>query len=199
MEDSILNVAKRTDAFMMERSPIHEAMRRISSTLSQMDISFAVAGAMAANLHGHRYTTAVVDILLSRADLKKFKDEWIGRGWLDKFEGSKGFRDTVCNVSIDVLLVGDYPGDGQPKPVQFPSPETVAELTDGIPFLSLASLIELKLASGMTAEHRLKDKADVIELIRVNGLAEDYQEKLDGYVRPTYLAMWRAAQVEEDY
>jgi len=32
----------------------------------------------------------------------------------------------VCNVSIDVLLTGDYPGDGKPKPVVFPDPAVIA-------------------------------------------------------------------------
>jgi hypothetical protein len=33
--------------------------------------------------------------------------------------------------------------------------------------------MELKLAAGMTAPHRLRDLADVLELIRVNGLPAD--------------------------
>lgn len=36
---------------MRQESPIHEAMRRLSETLQEMDISFAIAGAMAANMH----------------------------------------------------------------------------------------------------------------------------------------------------
>lgn len=199
MKDSLLDIARRTDAFMMEKSPIHEAMRRLSKTLKEMDIPFAIAGAMAANVHGHRRTTADVDILLRRDDLRKFKEQWIGRGWVDKFEGSKGFRDTVNNVDIDVLLVGDFPGDGKPKPIAFPEPELVTEFSDDIPYVPLKSLIELKLASGMTAEHRLQDMADVIELVRVNQLSLAYGNELNPYVREKYQAMWRAAQVDEDY
>jgi hypothetical protein len=40
-------------------------------------------------------------------------------------------------------------------------------------------LIELKLASGMTAPDRLKDLADVQELIKIRGLSRDFAEKLD--------------------
>jgi len=199
MGDSLLDIARRVDAFMMEQSPIHEAMRRLSKTFGEMKISFAIAGAMAANMHGHKRTTADVDVLLRQDDLQRFKTQWIGRGWVDKFEGSKGFRDTLNNVNIDVLLVGDFPGDGRPKPVAFPEPETISEFSDGIPFVSLQALIELKLASGMTAEHRIKDMADVIELIRANKLALAYADQLNPYVREKYQAMWRAAQVDEDY
>ena len=199
MKDSLLDVAKRTDAFFMEKSPIHEAMRKLSSTLKDMNLSFAIAGAMAANMHGHGRTTADVNILIGRDALKRFKTEWIGRGWVDKFEGSKGFRDTLNNVDIDVLIVGEFPGDGLPKPVAFPEPDSIAVVSDEIPYVSLKTLIELKLASGMTAEHRIKDMADVIELVRVNELSRSYADELDPYVRAKYQAMWRAAQVDEDY
>jgi hypothetical protein len=77
---------------------------------------------MAANAHGHNRTTGDVDVLLRRADLQRFKERWNGRGRVDKFEGSKGFRDTQSNVTINVLIAGDYPGDGQPKPVIIPRP-----------------------------------------------------------------------------
>ena len=184
----------------MEKSPIHDAMRRLAKTLSEMKIPFAVAGAMAANAHGHRRTTADVDLLIRPSDLEKFKQRWIGRGWIDKFEGSKGFRDTIHNVNIDVLLTGDFPGDGLPKPIVFPPPEAViAEDHTDIPYISLQTLIELKLASGMTAAHRIQDMADVIGLIRANRLPREYVRALHPYVREKFEAMWRAAQVDEDF
>lgn len=55
-------------------------------------------------------------------------------------------------------------------------------------------LIELKLASGMTAAHRLRDLADVLELIRVLRLPEAMSSELNPYVREKYLELWRAAQ-----
>jgi hypothetical protein len=155
---------------------------------------------MAANAHGHRRTTADVDVLTRREDLAKFKDRWIGRGWLDLFEGSKGFQDTLNGVKVDVLIVGDYPGDGKVKPVSFPPPESVREVHDGgLPFLNLQTLLELKLASGMTAPHRLQDLADVIQLIRVNALRQDYAGQLNPFVQEKFKELWQAAQISEDY
>lgn len=58
-----------------------------------------------------------MDILIRREDLRRFKERYLGLGWVDKFEGSKNFRDTVSSVNIDALIVGEYPGDGLPKPV----------------------------------------------------------------------------------
>lgn len=196
----MLEIAKQVDAFMMERSPVHDTMRRLAKAFDDLEIPFAIAGAMAANAHGHRRTTADVDVLTRREDLAKFKDRWIGRGWLDLFEGSKGFKDTLNGVKVDVLIVGDYPGDGKVKPVSFPPPEAVREMHDGgLPFLTLQTLLELKLASGMTAPHRLQDLADVIQLIRVNQLGPDYAGQLNPFVHEKFKELWQAAQISEDY
>jgi len=196
----MLEIAKRVDDFMMERSPVHDTMRRLAQTFGDLGIPFAIAGAMAANAHGHRRTTADVDVLLRRDDLVRFKDRWIGHGWLDLFAGSKGFRDTLNGVKVDVLLVGDYPGDGRPKPVSFPDPEAVREVHDEyLPYVNLVSLLELKIASGMTAAHRLQDLADAIQLIRVNSLPRNYAGQLNPFVREKFDELWQSAQVTEDY
>jgi hypothetical protein len=198
--DTMLEIAKRVDAFMMGRSPVHEAMRRFAKALSDLEISFAIAGAMAANAHGYRRTTADVNVLLRREDLTRFKDTWIGLGWVDLFEGSKGFKDATNGVKVDVLNVGDYPGDGKPKPISFPSPESVRKIrNESLPYLNLKSLLELKIASGMTAPHRLEDLADAIQLIRINALPQEYSVQLHPFVREKFIELWQAAQVSEDY
>ncbi|MCS7468406.1 hypothetical protein NZK35_17270 [Stieleria sp. ICT_E10.1] len=200
MTDSISQVAERAGQFFMGKSPIHQAMLRLTKTLGEMQIPFAIAGAMAANAHGHRRTTADIDILIRGEDLEKFKQQYIGRGWVNKFEGSKNFRDAVCGVDIDALIVGGYPGDGLPKPVSFPEPERVSEVKeDGIPFVSLKTLLELKLASGMTAPHRPRDFDDVIQLVRANGLPKDFAERLEPYVAEKFGEMWQAAQISDEH
>ena len=90
------------------------------------------------------------------------------------FKGSKNLRDTEYGVRIEFLVTGQFPGDGKPKPVAFPDPATAAIELDGIRLLPLKDLIELKLASGMTNPGRLKDLADVQELIRILDLSEEY-------------------------
>jgi hypothetical protein len=76
---------------------------------------------------------------------------------------------------VDTLIVGDFPGDRLPRPIAFPTPESVSEHdAEGLTFISLKTLIELKLASGMTAAHRMQDMADVMNLIRINKLATRY-------------------------
>ncbi len=74
--DTMLEIAKRVDAFMMERSPVRDTMRRLAKAFSDLKISFAIAGAMAANAHGHRRTTADVVVLVRHEDLTRFKELW---------------------------------------------------------------------------------------------------------------------------
>ena len=61
------------------------------------------------------------------------------------FSTSKNLRDTLNGVKIEFLITGEFPGDGKPKPVAFPSPQDVFEIRDGIKVLQLPRLIELKL------------------------------------------------------
>jgi hypothetical protein len=186
--------------FFMGKSSIHKAAYRLARALSELEIPFVVVGALAVNAHGHVRTTADIDILLNPEGLEAFKGRWLGQGWVELFEGSKGFRDATLDVKIDVLLSGEFPGDGKPKPIAFPRPEAVeiAESSDGYPVLALRGVVELKLASGMTAPHRPRDFDDVIQLIRVNALGRDYSEQLDPYVQAKFQEMWEFAQVEED-
>ena len=68
---------------------------------------------------------------------------------------------------------------------------------DRFRILSLPKLVEIKLASGMTAPHRLEDLADVLELVRAARLPADLAASLHPYVRNKYLDLWRAAQVQD--
>jgi hypothetical protein len=46
----------------------------------------------------------------------------------------------------------------------------------------------------MSAPHRLKDLADVLELVRVLRLQDTLATSLHPWVREKYLELWRAAQ-----
>jgi hypothetical protein len=102
-------------------------------------------------------------------------------------------RDTETGVSVDFVLTGDFPGDGLPKPVAFPDPK-IANRHERLALLPLPALVELKLASGMTAPHRLRDLADVIELIRSAALGRDFAARLHPFVQAKYDELWVAAQ-----
>lgn len=183
--------------FFMGTSDVHRAMTKLVASLDAAGVPYAIAGAMALNEYGYRRVTVDIDVLLTREGLATFKASVLGRGYLEKFPGSKGLRDTENNVTIDVLLAGEYPGDGAPKPVRFPDPSVATRGPHGA-FLPLSVLIELKLASGMSAPHRLKDLADVLELIRATRLERAAAASLDESVRGKFLELWDAAQVVDD-
>ncbi len=178
----------------MGESNVHKALDQLVRYLESLDIPYAIVGALALNAYGYLRATVDIDVLLTRPGLERLKAAWLGRGYVEKSPGSRGLRDTVHGVDIDVLLAGDYPGDGRPKPVSFPDPAQSALRGRTFSLVSLEKLVELKLASGMTAPHRLKDLADVVELIRANSLPAEFEQALDPYVRDKFRELWRAAQ-----
>lgn len=189
--------AEYATRFFMGDADVQRALHAIAQLLNEDGIPYAVIGAMALNEYGYRRVTVDVDILLTRDGLDAFKAKHLGLGYVEKFPGSKGLRDTRNGVTIDVVLAGDYPGDGRPKPVSFPDPAVSAVRGEHLALLPLPRLVELKLASGMTAPHRLKDLADVLELVRLLALSADFAEQLDPFVREKYGELWRAAQTED--
>ena len=184
--------------FFMGEANVQRALRDLVGTLESLGIPYAVVGALALGEFGYRRATVDVDVLLTPEGLEALKREVLGRGYLERVPGGRGLRDTRNGVDVDVIVTGDYPGDGKPKPVRFPDPGEVAVRGADIALLPLPKLVELKLASGMSAPHRLRDLADVLELIRVAGMPRDLAETLDPSVREKYLELWAAAQEAPD-
>jgi hypothetical protein len=71
---------------------------------------------------------------------------------------------------------------------------------DGIKTVELSKLIGLKRASGMTSPGRLKDLADVQELIGIKQSNAAYAQQLDSFVRDRYLELYDGVrqQCEQD-
>lgn len=174
-----------------QASSVHQALRKITRRLRELGIPYAVAGGMALFLHGFRRFTEDIDLLVTRDGLQRIHAELEGRGYLPPFTGSKNLRDAELGVRIEFLVAGEYPGDGKPKAVAFPDPATASYDLDEIRLLDLDRLIEMKLASGLTNPLRLKDIADVQELIRVLKLPAGLADRLDPSVRDKYRELWQ--------
>jgi hypothetical protein len=139
--------------------------------------------------------TEDIDLVFTAEGLNKFHEQLIGLGYAPAFPGArKRLRSTRDGVRIDVIASGEYPGDGKPKPVSFPNPPDAFVEIDGIRFATLEKLLELKLASGMTAPDRLKDLADVQEMIKIKNLDAEFADKLDPYVREEFIKLLNAVQ-----
>jgi hypothetical protein len=149
---SVDALLRSVDEFFMGEGPVHKTMRTLARRFPEAGVDYAIVGAMAFVMHGYRRETVDVDVLMSREGHDMFVENLVGREYLPLFPGAKKqFRDTETGVEIDIIAEGEYPGDGKPKPVSFPAPNQAAVVMDGIRIVSLEKLVELKLASGMTA------------------------------------------------
>lgn len=176
--------------YFMGQGNLNRALAHVAADLEEHGIDYIVVGALALFAHGYPRLTEDIDLIFTIEGLDRFHEELIGRGYAPAFPGArKRLRSTKDGVRIDVIAAGDYPGDGQPKPVSFPNPSEASVEIDGIRFATLEKLIELKLASGMTAPDRLKDLADVQEMIKVKHLSREFAENLNEYVRAEYLEL----------
>jgi len=186
MELSTLQVRLLEADRQMEREGyVWQTLRRLAGELDKLGVPYAVAGGIALQHHGVLRSTQDIDLLVSSPeDLERVHIGLVGHGYTRKSPTSRHLRDDVTRVRIEFLVAGEYPGDGKPKPVRFPEPQDVTEHSgEGLPFVNLKALIEMKLASAKSAAHRIKDRADVLELIHARSLPADFAEQLDPYVR----------------
>ncbi len=177
-----------------EDSAVFKALHNVTQRLESLGIPYAVVGGMALFGHGLRRFTEDVDILVTKADLKIIHEKLEGLGYLPPFKYSKHLRDTENGVRIEFLTTGDFPGDGKPKPVAFPLPGDVTVRIGDVNYVNLVTLVELKLASGMTNDGRLKDLADVLELIKVLELPMEFRDQLNPYVQSQFQDLWKKAR-----
>jgi hypothetical protein len=178
---------------------VHASLRRITARLDTLQIPYAIVGGMALFLHGYQRFTDDVDLLVTPENLQRIHEHLEGLGYVPPFAGSKNLRDTESGVRIEFLTTGAFPGDGKPKPVAFPDPADAAIVVDNLRILALPRLIELKLASGMTNPARLRDHADVLELIKTLHLPATFADQLNPYVRDTFLTLHAAAQTPDPF
>jgi len=151
-----------------------------------------VIGAVALNLHGYRRFTEDIDLLLTKGGLDQFRKELVGSGYRPAFQGARRRFRTSENIPIEIITEGEYRGDGLPKPITFPNPIDATTEIEGVKTISLDKLIELKLASGLSAPHRLKDLADVQELIKAKKLGAEFADRLDRSVRDKFKELWQS-------
>jgi hypothetical protein len=187
---------REASAYFAGAGQLRGTLHRLTQRLDAEGIAYGLLGGLALAEHGYPRLTEDIDLLLTPAGLEHFRLRLVGRGYRPAFnEATKTFRDTETGVRIEVITAGEYPGDGLPKPVAFPDPATpgIAEDKAGVRVVTLEKLIELKLASGMSASHRLRDLADVQDLITRLKLPLTLAEDLDPWVQATYRDLWQTA------
>lgn len=169
---------------------LNETLRNLANDLNNHQIDYAVIGAIALSQHGYQRFTVDIGLLMTKEGLEKFHQELIGRGYRPAFDGArKKYRTTDKNIPVEIITTGEYPEDGEVKPISFPDQKDASVLIGGVNILTLEMLISLKLASGMTNPGRLKDLADVQELIRIKGLDTAFADRLHACVRGKFLEL----------
>jgi hypothetical protein len=194
LQDDYLTLLKEASNCYMARGDVFTTLQNLTRRLDEERIPYALIDGLALAAHGFVRMTQDVDLLMAREGLETIKQNFLGRGYGLAFSGAdKTFRDTETQVRIEILITGDYPGDGKPKPVAFPDPSIVFTERSGMRVIPMETLIECKLASGMSAPHRLHDLADVQDLITTLKLPLELAERLVGSVREIFLKLWNNA------
>jgi len=184
---------REASAYFASEGQLYGTLRRLTQRLNAEGIPYALLGGLALAEHGYPRLAEDIDLLLTPSGLERFRQRLVGRGYRPAFSGAeKTFRDTETGVRIKIVTAGEYPGDGLSKPVAFPDPTTPGMTVEieGIRVVTLEKLIELKLASGMSAAHRLRDLADVQDLIARLRLPLTLADQLDPSVQAAYRDLW---------
>ena len=187
---------REASAFFDGIGRLNQALERLAGRLDAEQIAYALLGGLALGEHGYRRLTEDINVLMTPAGLARFRERFLGRGYRPAFaDAQKTFRDTETGVRVKVVTTGEYPDDGKPKEVSFPDPGApgMAVEIEGVRVIALDRLIELKLASGTSAPHRLRDLADVQDLIIRLALPLEFADRLAPSVRAAYRDLWQRA------
>lgn len=161
-------------------------VRAIDRVLAACDCEAVVGGGWAVWRHGYvGRITQDIDIALPQASVTQFLQSAAVAGFevLSPPESHwPKLRHEETGIEVDILPEGGRPGTAtRPAPSTIPHPARMGASRGILRYISLNSLIELKLAAG-----RLRDEADVVELARENReRIDEIREHLKS-VHPSY-------------
>jgi len=161
-------------------------VRALDQVLEACDCESVVGGGWAVWRHGYvGRVTQDVDIVLPSDRIVDFTQTASVSGFevLAQPTGRwPKLRHRETGIEVDVLPEGGRPGTAsRPAPTTIPHPNTMGAVRGMLKYMSLPSLIELKLAAG-----RLRDEADVLELARENRERLDDVRRHLAAVHPQY-------------
>lgn len=175
---------------MLGSEPIWQAAAACHGILATAGLPHVVLGGVAVCLHGYRRNTIDIDMLVRPMDMAAIKSALLRAG-LTWDESLREFR-TDAGIPIHFVAAGDRAGKGSEVVLPSPADERIAIVIEGLPVLSLAALIESKLACGEGDPRRMhRDFADVVELIAIHGLDGSYARHLHKAVRPAFRELVR--------
>src|ERR1700722_17532923 len=165
---------------MLENETLWQVAAQCHQALAAVHIPHAIMGGVAVCLHGYQRNTVDIDVLIRRDDSNGVRD--------------KEFR-SPAGVAIQFLLAGDRAGAGSDVKLPDPGDERAITEIEDLPVLTLAKLIESKIACGQGNLRRThKDFADVVELIVHNRLNSSFARYLQKSLRTTYRELVRKSR-----
>ncbi len=171
---------------------IVQTLRSAVEVLAHWEIPHLVVGGIAVQEHGYYRVTLDVDLVVP--DVLEAV-EFLTADLSGPFDRVKDcptrVRDRRNGVFVDLLPAGEVLKTGCRVP--FPQPGKVSDLPVLVP---LGELVSLKLDSWSGSPlRRIKDKADVVELIKALDLPRDLPVR--PAVRPLYEQTWDGLQAEQ--
>jgi hypothetical protein len=179
---------------IFDEIPAFGTLLKMAKRLRELNIDYAVTGDLAMFFHGLERSSDVLELLVSRESLSEIHQRATGLDFVSSGYGSKDIRDKANGATVKFIVSGDFPGDGRRKPVVYPDPLEAGVEKDGIRWMKLPLLIDIKLASGMTNPARKKDMDDVRNLIETLQLSGDFAEQLNPYVREKFEELRQAGE-----
>ncbi len=170
---------------MLDNASLWEVAQQCHRSLSDAGLPYAVMGGVAVCLHGYQRNTVDLDLLLSRQNLQPARAvlEQAGLVWDDD---RKELRN-ADGVAVQFLAAGDKAGRGLTILLPDPHDEEITREIEGLRVLSLAKLIESKLACGQSNARRThRDFADVVELVAVHDLSRSFARQLHKDLREVF-------------
>ena len=134
---SVLDLYAEGQRYFMGQGSLNNTLAQLAADLKDHGIDYLVIGAVALLAHGCPRFTEDIDLVLTPEGLEIFHQKLVGLGYTPAVPGTKKrLRSTRDGVPIEVIISGDYPGDGQPKPVSFPKPSEASIERDGVRYLT---------------------------------------------------------------
>jgi hypothetical protein len=176
--ESLVGQLELADALLVGRERMLEPQQlpgrygRVVKSLDQVvravGCDAVVAGGWAVWRHGYfGRVTQDIDIVLPKDRVDEFLKSASLSGF-DVLPPPEGrwpkLHHRETQIEVDILPEGGRPGtEARPAPTTIPHPAQMGAASSRLSYIALAGLVELKLAAG-----RLRDEADVVELIRQN-------------------------------
>jgi hypothetical protein len=183
---AIIRTAQET-YMVLGSGSIWDTARRCGDALNERGLPHAIVGGVAVCLHGYQRNTVDVDILVRKEDTEAVRETLEADGFVwDSAE--REFR-SPDNVPVQFLVSGEPASDDRSLGVTLPDPSQPGVTTEieSLSVVSLARLIELKLACGLGNLRRThRDLADVVELIAAHNLSRSFARHLHKSLRKEF-------------